>query len=49
MSRILKLREFGLLDVLKDRWLEQGFKQNYDDITPQPIEIHQVSLVIAVL
>lgn len=49
MSRILKLREVGLLNILKDRWLERGIKQNYDDDTPQPIEIYQVSLVIAVL
>lgn len=49
MSRILKLREVGLLNVLKDRWLGQGIKQNYDDKTPQPIEIYQVSVVIAVL
>lgn len=48
MSRILKLREVGLLNVLKDRWLGQEIKQNYDDKTLQPIEIYQVSVVIAV-
>lgn len=49
MNRILKLKEVGLLNILRDRWLRQKDKQNYDDNTPQPIEIYQVSLIIAVL
>ncbi|KAM0730571.1 Glutamate receptor ionotropic, kainate 4 [Formica fusca] len=46
---ILKLKEIGLLNMLKNRWLGQKIKQNYDDEASQPIEIYQVSLVIAVL
>ncbi|XP_029178220.1 LOW QUALITY PROTEIN: uncharacterized protein LOC114946004 [Nylanderia fulva] len=47
---ILKLREVGLIDVLKNRWLEQGSDEhNCNDNIPQPIELYQVSLVIAVL
>lgn len=49
MNRILKLKEVGLLNLLRERWLIQKDKQNYDDNTPQPIEINQVSLIIAVL
>ncbi|XP_067210340.1 uncharacterized protein [Linepithema humile] len=46
---ILKLMEVGLLDALKNRYLEPRIKQNYDDNLPKPIEIYQVSLVIAVI
>ncbi|XP_072759176.1 uncharacterized protein [Anoplolepis gracilipes] len=46
---ILKLKEVGLLNVLKDRWLGQNIKQDFDDNNPQPIELYQVSLVITVL
>lgn len=41
--------EVGLLRLLKNRWLKNGIKQNYDDTAPQPIEIYQVSLIIAVM
>ncbi|XP_011069007.1 PREDICTED: glutamate receptor ionotropic, kainate 5-like [Acromyrmex echinatior] len=46
---ILKLMEIGLLNVLKKRWLENGFKYYAEDETPKPIELHQVSLIIAVM
>ncbi|KYM99095.1 putative glutamate receptor [Cyphomyrmex costatus] len=47
---ILKLMEIGLLNVLKKRWLENNFKHYYaEDDTPKPIELHQVSLIIAVM
>ncbi|KAG5324290.1 GRIK4 protein, partial [Pseudoatta argentina] len=46
---ILKLMEIGLLNVLKKRWLESGFKYYSEDETPKPIELHQVSLIIAVM
>lgn len=48
INRILKLMEVGLLDALKDRYLEPRIKPNNDN-TPQPIEMHQVSLVIAMM
>ncbi|XP_018364598.1 PREDICTED: glutamate receptor ionotropic, kainate 5-like [Trachymyrmex cornetzi] len=46
---ILKLMEIGLLSVLKKRWLENGFKYYAEDETPKPIELHQVSSIIAVM
>ncbi|XP_018313471.1 glutamate receptor ionotropic, kainate 5-like [Mycetomoellerius zeteki] len=46
---ILKLIEVGLLSALKDRWMENKFKQCEDDQKLKPIELHQVSLIIAMM
>ncbi|KAG5307519.1 GRIA1 protein, partial [Acromyrmex insinuator] len=46
---ILKLIEVGLLSALKDRWMENKFKQYEDDQKPKPIELHQVSLIIVMM
>jgi len=41
--------EVGLIRLLKNRWLENIKRYTYEDNRPQPIEIHQVSLIIAVM
>ncbi|XP_011069074.1 PREDICTED: glutamate receptor ionotropic, kainate 5-like [Acromyrmex echinatior] len=46
---ILKLIEVGLLSALKDRWMENKFKQYEDDQKPKPIELHQISLIIVMM
>ncbi|XP_011633414.1 uncharacterized protein LOC105424724 [Pogonomyrmex barbatus] len=47
---ILKLMEVGLLNILKDRWLEQNIEENHQNNGEiRSIEIQQVSLVIAVI
>lgn len=46
--RILKLSEFGIIDGLRDRWLDWKF-EDHEDIPFQSIDMSQVHLIFSIL